>query len=211
MNQKREKPVNTVLVSVSKTWQGVYNLGPCPGNKWFCSLTWHTPNLGDNKPFLAQNTAQNETPVVDSLWKMGVDCFGFFQIHCYPEIREHMVRMYKTAEFYGSTSQLLSNKTKVIAFNVFRLVCAFLDFQNEKVGKVLEGFLKCDSKTYPCTAAGNSKEGFGISASWILFCLGRCHHCTFIHRKSPSFFGIGSNRAEWGPKYRKRQKPSTQV
>lgn len=52
-----------------------------------------------------------------------------------------MVRMYKTAEFYRNTSQLPSNKTKVTAFSVFKLVCAFLDFQNQEVRVVLLFFL----------------------------------------------------------------------
>lgn len=71
---------------------------------------------------------------------MGVDCLGFFQTHCYPEIKEHMVRMYKTAEFYGSTSQLPSNITKGSACSVFKLLCAFLHFQNQEAGKVLGVF-----------------------------------------------------------------------
>lgn len=72
INQKGGKPCQYNFGFSLKTWQGIYNLGPCPGNKWFCSPTWHTPNLGNNKPFLAQNTDQNLTPVVDSLWKKWV-------------------------------------------------------------------------------------------------------------------------------------------
>lgn len=118
-------------------------------------------------------------------------------------------RCTKLLNFIGASLSYQAKKPKVTAFSVFKLVCAFLDFQNQEVGKGLGRFVKCDSKTYPCTAAGSSKEGcFGISASWILFCLGHSHHCTFTH---PSFFGIGRNKAEWGPTYRKRQKLNIQV
>lgn len=132
---------------------------------------------------------------------MGVDCLGFFQTHCYPEIKEHMVRMYKTAEFYGSTSQLLSNITKGTAFSVFKLLCAFLHFQNQEVGKVLGfflAFLKCDSKTYPYIAEGSSEQGCfdictGTKFSLVWDTVIAAHSPTEILHSSLALEEIGQN------------------
>lgn len=124
---------------------------------------------------------------------MGVDWFGFFQTHCYPEIKDHMVRMYETAEFYESISQLPSNK--VTAF-VFKLVCPFIGFQIW-VGLGFFSLLKnIMTKPIPTQLKGAQKRVFLISASSVLTCLGLCHHYMFSNRKSSCFLGTGRNGAE---------------